>query len=361
MPRSDKLPPALNDASFLVLPENRFAHEAISTLGDAVSSTDCEVRRPIYLFGPAGSGKSHLVRHGVRLFLQSNPEARTEVVTAAQFAAEFADAAENKTIPLFQAATRSYDLFAIEDLTALERRTQTQIQLLHMCDELSARGCQIIWTSRHSPGEMPGFTKKLVSRFRQGVLGQIRPPRLGSRVKLLRHLAICRQKSLPEDAAKLLASEMPVSPRELNAMLIQLEALSREQRRPIDSDLVRKLLEREVVPLQPTLEEVCTAVARHFNTTSAQLMSRKQTREVVFPRQIAMLTARALTGASLIKIGKFFGGRDHSTVLHSCRRLIKLLPDDVELRFNLSQLEAVFGTAEGTIPGAVSGTLSDEN
>ncbi|HEY3968262.1 MAG TPA: DnaA/Hda family protein [Planctomycetaceae bacterium] len=347
MPRLDK--PALSSTlvSFLVLPENRFAFEAVSAIGEAALGD--ERPRPIFLYGPSGVGKTHLARHAVRSFLARRPDARVEHITAAEFAAEFAEASSRKTIPLFQAATREFHLFVIEDIQALERREQTQIQLLLLCDELSAAGGQIVWTSRNAPGEMPQFSRKLVTRFRAGVTAQLRPPGVNSRVKLLQHFGQSRQIRMPDDAARLLATELPVSPRELWALLTQLEAIAREQRKPLDSDLVRKFLRQEVTPPKPRLEDVCLAVARQFGISSTQLRSRKQTRGVVFPRQCAMLAARQLTGRSLEQIGKYFGGRDHSTVIYACRRLTKLLPLEAELRLNLSQIEAVLGVPEGSV------------
>lgn len=333
--------------SCLVLPENRFAFEAVFQAVD--SPVGDEPRRPIYLYGPSGVGKTHLARHAVRVFLARHPEARVEHITAAEFAAEFAEASSRKTIPLFQTATRDFDLFVIEDLQALERRKQTQIQLLLLCDELSAAGCQVVWTSRSSPGDMPQFSRKLVTRFRGGVTAQLRPPGTDSRIRLLQHFGQSRQIRIPDAAARLLASELPVSPRELWALLTQLSSISREQRRPIDSDLVRKFLRQEVTPPRPRLEDVCLAVAREFGISATQLRSRKQTRGVVIPRQCAMLAARQLTGRSLKQIGKYFGGRDHSTVIYACRRLGRLLPFEAELRRNLSQIEAVLGVPEGSI------------
>ena len=316
-------------------------------MGDPASDDDRA--RPIFLYGPSGVGKTHLARHAVRLFLARRPAARVEHVTAAEFAAEFAEASSRKTIPLFQTATREFDLFVIEDLQALERRKQTQIQLLLLCDELSASGCQILWTSRNAPGEMPQFSRKLVTRFRSGVTAQLRPPGVNSRIKLLQHFGQARQIRLPDDAAKLLATELAVSPRELWALLTQLESIAREQRQALDSDLVRKFLRQEVSPPKPRLEDVCLAVAKQFGISSSQLRSRKQTRGVVFPRQCAMLAARHLTGRSLEQIGKYFGGRDHSTVIYACRRLTKMLPLEAELRLNLSQIEAVLGVPEGSV------------
>ena len=196
---------------FLVLPENRFAFEAISSIGEGTP-------RPVYLHGPSGTGKSHLVRHAVRSFLSKRPDARVQHLTAGEFAAEFADASSAKTISLFQSATREFDVFVLEDLQALDRRPETQVQLLALYNDLTAAGCQVIWTSRSSPGDLGGFLKKLVSRFRGGVLAQMRPLELESRIRLLNHFAAFQHLALPADAAEVLAAGMDVSPRDLWAV-----------------------------------------------------------------------------------------------------------------------------------------------
>jgi len=344
MPRSDK--PSSLLVPFLVLPENRFAFEAVASVGE-------EPTRPIYLYGPSGMGKSHLARHAVRLFLSRRPQARVEHVTAAEFAAEFADASSRRAIPLFQAATREVDMLVIEDVQALARRRETQQQLLALCDELNSTGCQLVWTSRTSAGDLPQFMRKLVTRFRAGVTAKIRPPGRASRARLLLHFSQSRQMALPGDAAELLAEGLAVSPRELWAALGQIESISRQHRKPVSSDLVRKFLKQEVVSPKPRLEEISRAVARQFGISSAQLRSRQQSRKIVIPRQCAMLTARQLTERSLEEIGRFFGGRDHTTVIHACRRLRQLLAHEPELALNLAQIESLLGVPAGSVTGPV--------
>lgn len=324
---------------FLVLPENRFAFEAISSMGEGPP-------RPVYLHGPSGVGKSHLARHAVRLFLSHQPGARVQHLTAGEFAAEFSEASCNRTIPLFQSATREFDLFVLEDLQVLDHRSETQVQLLALYNDLKAAGCQVIWTSRNSPGDLGGFLKKLVSRFRAGVLAQLQPPGLESRLRLLEHFSGLQHLPLSKEAAQLLAAALPVSPRELWAVVAQLEALSQQHKRPLNSDLVRRFLRQEVPPSRPRLDDICRAVARQFGISASQLRSRKQSRGVVLPRQCAMLLARQLSGRSLKQIGHYFGDRDHSTVIHACRRLATLLPHEADLRLNLAQVEALL-TARG--------------
>jgi len=334
MPRSrPDQPPTI---PFLVLPENRFAFEAVSTIGEGTP-------RPLYLYGPSGMGKSHLARHAMRLFLLRQPGARVQHLTASEFAVEFSEASATRTIPLFQSATRAFDLFVLEDLQALDRRPETQVQLLALCNELTAAGCQMIWTARHSPGELGGFLKKLVSRFRAGVLAHLRPPAKESRLKLLQHFSGLQHLVLSEDAAGLLAADLPVSPRELWAVVTQLKALS-PQRQPVNSDLVRRFLEHEVIPRRPRLDDICRAVARQFGISVSALRSRRQSRNVVLPRQCAMLLARQLSGRSLKQIGQYFGGRDHSTVIHACERMALLLPHETDLQLNVAQIEATLTT-----------------
>ncbi len=322
---------------FLVVPENRFAFEAISSIGAGDP-------RPIFLYGPSGVGKSHLARYAVRAFLARNPQGRVQHLTAGDFAAEFAEAAARGTIPLFQAATREFDLFVLEDLQALEGRTETQTQLLALSNELQATGAQVVWTSSSSPGELSQFLRKLVSRFRAGVLARLRLPGPASRERLLVHFAAHRRVPLPPDVARELAAAQAVSPRELWATLGQLQALARHERRPIDRELVKLYLRHDVAVPKPRLEDISRIVARQFGVTVGQLRSRKQSRQFVLPRQCAMFLARRLTDASLEKIGKFFGQRDHSTVIHACRQLARLMPQQADLRLALSQIESTLGS-----------------
>jgi chromosomal replication initiator protein len=336
MTRSPNAAHASTLIPFLVLPENRFAFEAVSSIGEGLP-------RAVFVHGPSGAGKSHLARHAVRLFLSRHTDARVLHLTAGEFAADFSEASSAKTIPLFQSATREFDLFVLEDLQILDRRVQTQLQILALINDLAATGCQIVWTSRLSPGELSGIDRKLLSRFRGGVVAPLRSPGAESRVRLLNHFAVVKGLPLPAAAAGLLAARLDVSPRELWAALGRLDVHAQRHGRPVDSDLVRKFLHHEVAPPKPRLDDICRAVARQFGISVRDLRSRGQSRGLVLPRQCAMLLARQFSGRSLEQIGHYFGGRDHSTVIHACRRLARLMPHEAELRQNLSQIETALG------------------
>lgn len=336
--------PSLSAAEpFLVLPENRFAYTAVTAMtGEAGSA----VSRRLYIYGPSGVGKSHLARHCARLMLRRRHDAQFRQIIASQFAAELAEAASDRTIPEFQAGFRKLDLFILEDLHSLEGRAETQRQLLSFLDELSAGGCQIVWTCRKSPGELANFLPKLVNRFHAGVTALVRLPSQESRVCLIGHFAKCRQVPLPPDAARLLAEALPVSPRELLAAVVQIEASSRLKRVPIDRAYVQKFLAHEVRPQGIVLADIARAVAQHFDLAVGALRSRGRVQGQVLPRQCAMFLSRELTDSGLVQIGRFYGNRDHSTVVHSCNRLKSLLSEDPTVRLHLNQIRNALGVNE---------------
>jgi chromosomal replication initiator protein len=327
---------------FLVLPENRFAHTAIAAEG--------ETAQTVFLYGPSGIGKTELAAQAIDLLLARAPKARVQHLTASQFAAEFAEASTNKTIPIFQSLTRQLDLLVLEDIHALEGRPETQTQLLSLTNELLSTDCRIVWTSHKSPGELVHFLPRLISRFRGGVLAAMRLPGPESRRKLIEHFSRMRHSNASPAALQLLAKDLPVSPRELLAALQRLAALARHDRRPVDSDLVRKFLSHDIPPQKLKIEDICRAVARQFGTTATELRSRKRARSAALPRQCAMFLSRELTSNSLEKIGHFFGGRDHSTVVHACQRLRELIEVEPDLRTTLSQIRHSLGAVPAEEP-----------
>lgn len=319
--------------AFLVLPENQFAHTAMTSLLAPQGDTE---GRSVYLCGPSGVGKTHLASLTVARLRSEFPKVRAEQWTAAQFSAELAEASSLRTVPLFQSVTRQLDFLVLEDLSALEGREQSQVQLLSLTNELLANGCRMVWTSRKSPGELRQFSPRLISRFRAGVFCPMRQPAKDSRRLLVEHFARSRRLAAAPAGLRLLADQLVASPCELLAAVQQLGSLSRHERRTVDSDLVRKFLAHDVSPPPLKIEDICRSVARQFGTTMAELRSRKRTQSATLPRQCAMLLTRELTSCNLEQIGRYFGGRDHSTVVHACQRLERLLAQQPELQSHLN-------------------------
>ncbi|MFN0054513.1 MAG: helix-turn-helix domain-containing protein [Planctomycetales bacterium] len=335
MPRSASIA-----VPFLVYPENQFAHAAVLALCE---SAELRSTHSVFLYGSAGVGKSQLAALGVSLALAASPQAKVQQWTASQFAAEFSEAASKKTIPLFQSATRQCDFLVMEDVQVLEGRPETLVQLLSLANELASSGGRILWSCHKSPGALSGFPPKLISRFRGGVLAPLRMPEAESRRRLVQHVARWRRIAASPRALTLLADELAVSPRELVGALERLTALTRHDRCALDVDLVRRFLAHDLPPPKLTLEDICRAVAQQFGTTVAELRSPQRARRFALPRQCAMWLARELTSNSLQQIGRHLGGRDHSTVIHSCQRLRGLLDADPDLRSQLNQVRYLLG------------------
>ena len=332
--------PPPSSEPFVVLQENRFAYTAVVQPQPAAGRGRFA---PLFLYGPSGVGKSHLARHCLRLRLREHPDARCIHQTASEFAAQLADASANNTIAEFQDLYQDLELFILEDLHTLARRVESQRKLLSIIDELQARGCQMLLTSRKPAVELAEFPARLVSRCHGAVSAMIKLPGQASRESLLRHFAKSRQVPLSEDAAALLAKQLPVSPRELLGIVVQMAAPGRRGGGPVDIAFARHFLQSEVAPAATSVQEIARTVAQHFGVPLTQLRSRKRVQGLVLPRQCAMFLARELTSEGLERIGRFFGDRDHSTVLHACRRVGERLPEEPDLRQHLGQIRQTLG------------------
>lgn len=326
--------------TFLPLPENRLAVAAVEEFFETPPSRS---GRLIYLSGPSGSGKSLLLREFLRQDPSKTRKPHSAMLTASEWAAEFAEASQNQTINDFQEKYRSLELLIIEDITTLSGRGESQTQLQAILDEILASGGRILITSTQPAGSLPRFSRRLVNRFHGGVTVSIRLPDFDSRVQLLKHFAAARQIPLPTSVAELLAHALPVSPRELLAALVQLETIARRQKISLTPALAEHYLHQETPPQPATLSEVAKAVARQFDVPLSGLRGKKRAQGVVLPRQCAMFLARELTDQSLQAIAQFFGRRHHSTVVHACKRMESALHSEPALRQHLAQIRTALG------------------
>ncbi|MCH7688577.1 MAG: ATP-binding protein [Planctomycetes bacterium] len=320
---------------FLLLKENHFAFAAVEQLGWREQPA---TQRLVFLSGPAGSGKSHLARQFVRHESSVRPSVRIAHLTAAEFAAEFAEAAENRAIHRFQQSYRSLQTLVLEDIGALVNRFATLQQLCFVLDEILINGGRVLLSNRRPPGELHDMPPRLINRCRSGVCAVIRSLGYSSRVSIVEHFAQTRQMPIPPDAARLLAHELPVSPRELLATIAQLDHYARHSSSQINQVIVCRYLDGEVKPKPPTLTDITRAVARCFHTTATDLRSHSRKQAFVVPRQCAIYLARSLTPLSLSRIAEFFGQRHHSSVAHAYRRMKLILHEQPDIRQHLVQI-----------------------
>lgn len=329
---------SLRSGEFLVLPENRLAYTAATAWGKSDAETG-----PVYLYGPSGIGKSHLAERVLRRISAEEPNLVLKQFTASQFAAELTEAISKGGVRKLQKGYRDVDVVVVEDLQALERLLESQQQLLVLIDFWTAHGIRMMFTSRKGPGELEGFSTKLVSRFRSGVCTTLRPLSVESRRLILAHSAQERGLLLPEEVLDALAKESGGSPRELVGLVLRLDAYGKQSKSKINLALVKKFLQGDPQALPITLTEIVRATAAHFGIPVSQMRSNRRLQACAVPRQCAMYLARELTSEHLSKIGKFFSGRDHSTVVRACQRIESLLPDDPELRQHLAQIRKRLG------------------
>lgn len=317
---------------FLVLDENRLAWTALDALNPANGSI--ETRPPIVLlYGPSGSGKSHLcdvLQHAFPKNARLTP------------AAEFADqVARNFRTPGAFDPVAEYSSLAvliIEDIQQVCRQQSAQRVLASLIDDLKRSETTLVCTSNQPPTDLKGLVPRLANRFRGGLCVSIGNPKPASRLKLLSHFCSHLQIAIPAPVLRLFSNKLPVSPRELLGLLLRFDDLARQQKVMPDARLANAFLKQEIAPQDVTIEDVAKSVARQFGVRLTDMRSKARDQMVAVPRHCAMFLARELTGEHYARIGDYFSGRSHSTVLHACKQIRRQIEDDAGLRQQLKRV-----------------------
>lgn len=331
------------DDPFVTLPENQFAAAAVERLGEADATGSV---RLVFLYGPAGNGKSHLARQFVWHETGRPDPPRFEHLTASDLVALIDESHQSGRLYELRERFLNLDLLVCEDLAAAERKPETQRLLVAAIDETLAAGGRVLLTCSKAPGEIDAVSARLMDRLHAGVCAGISPPGPQSRAQLLSTFARMRQLTVPADVLQLLADRLPVSPRELKAAIGRLDALAHAESQPIvNRALAERFLDDAVAPPPPGLSEIAKEVARQFDVTVAELRTGTRTAATALPRQVAMSLARELTGQPLERIAGFFGRSNHGTVIHARKKLAARLEDDAPLRRRLAQIRRKLGVA----------------
>jgi chromosomal replication initiator protein len=316
----DPFNPKYTFDTFVVGPSNRFAQAA----SEAVAKDPGRAYNPLFLYGGVGLGKTHILHaigHHVR---QNRPGARVLYISSEKFINEFIDALRFEKMKDFRAKYRNVDCLLIDDIQFLVGKENSQEEFFYTFNTLYETRKQIVITSDRTPTETK-VGDRLVSRFEWGVVADIQPPDLETRIAILRKKAASENIFVPDDVILYIASQIRANIRELEGSLIRIVAFSSLTGTPLTVDAARETLKDIVAqndasrPIQiPDIQEV---VSRHFNLDVKDMKSKRRTDAIAFPRQIAMYLARTLTECSTTEIGEAFGGKDHTTVMHACNKI----------------------------------------
>ncbi len=323
-----QLSPRLTFANFLVGGSNEFTHAACS----AVAERPGDAYNPLFIFADSGLGKTHLLHAIGHAVKQARPAARVYYVPAERFMNEMIYSIQHAQTLAFRNKHRNVDLLLIDDIQFLAGKESTQEEFFYTFNALRDAHKQVVVTADKPPKDIPMLEQRLISRFNQGLVTDIKQPGLETRLAILRQRGEqeAHGVSIPDDVLLLIADRIRSNVRDLEGCLVRLLALGSLLRREITVDLAEDVL-RQYVREEPdrlTPEQILAAVAADFGARPEALYGRRRTQSVVMPRQVAMYLTRQLTGLSLVEIGRSFGGRDHSTVLHACQKVAGMINTD---------------------------------
>ncbi|MDT8340592.1 MAG: chromosomal replication initiator protein DnaA, partial [Longimicrobiales bacterium] len=311
----------------------------------AVAEKPARMYNPLFLYGGVGLGKTHLMHAIGNHILQSRPGSRIVYVSSEQFMNELVNAIQEGKTAEFRRRYRVMDLLLVDDIHFLEGKDRTQEEFFHTFNALYDAQKQIIVTSDRPPKELPGLEERLVSRFEWGLVADIKPPDYETRVAILRKKADDDSLVMDDEVLDFIARSCTASVRELEGAVIKLLALSSLTHREVNVALAREALDallRERVEDDPTAhltpQEIRRVVAEVWQVRPDALTSKRRTRDVTVPRQVAMFLVKELLDLPLVQIGDLFGGRDHSTVIHSIRKVQGELETDATLRNRVDAL-----------------------
>jgi chromosomal replication initiator protein len=312
--------------SFVVGKSNQLAKAAAIQ----VAGNPGRAYNPLFIYGGVGLGKTHLMHAVANKIKENNSEARLAYVHSERFVGDMVKSLQHNTINEFKTAYRSLDALMIDDIQFFAGKERSQEEFFHTFNALLESQQQVILTCDRYPKEVDGLEERLKSRFGWGLTVAIEPPELETCVAILMSKAAVTQVDLPEEVAFFIAKRIRSNVRELEGALRRVVATSNFLGRPITLELVKDAL-RDLLALQEklvTVENIQKTVAEYYKIRIADLLSKRRSRSIARPRQVAMALAKELTNHSLPEIGDAFGGRDHTTVLHACRRVKELRETD---------------------------------
>lgn len=323
--------------TFVIGNANRFAHAASL----AVAEAPAQVYNPFFIYGGVGLGKTHLMHAIGHRILKTHPKLKVLYISSEKFTNELINSIRDGNPESFRQKYRNIDVLLVDDIQFLSKKEHTQEEFFHTFNTLHEANKQIIISSDRPPRDIQTLEDRLRSRFEWGLITDIQPPDLETRIAILRKKAMIEHLNVPNDVMVFIASRIDNNIRELEGALIRVMAYASLTKQPIDIDLATEAL-KDIFPngrpKEITMELIQEVVSSYFRIRIDDLLAKKRTRNVAYPRQIAMYLCRELTETSLPRIGEMFGGRDHTTVIHAHDKINRERAEDVKLSNTLKEL-----------------------
>ena len=308
---------------------NQFAKAAASSVADSPGQTPFN---PLLIYSKPGLGKTHLLQAIGNHILKTSSETRVVYVTSEKFMLDFISSIQNNKSTDFAKSYRDNDVLLLDDVQFFQTKEQTQEQFFHLFNDLFQQGKQIVLTTDRHPNELTQLKQRLVSRFQSGLIVDMQPPDLETRIAILMNKAKNEKLDIPYEVTEFIASSITEDIRSMEGALVKLLALASLKKADITIELTRKVIHDLVGNTafsQISLKRIVAAVAEECSVGIKQIIGKSRRMELVNARHTGMFLCRELTSSSLISIGKYFGGRDHSTVIHACKTIEDKIRQDV--------------------------------
>ena len=343
-PDEARLNPKYSFDTFVSGSSNRFAHAASL----AVAESPARAYNPLFIYGESGLGKTHLL-HAIGHYARSlYPGVRVRYVNSEEFTNDFINSIRNQEAGAFQRRYRNVDFLLIDDIQFMQGKEQTVEEFFHTFNTLHNSEKQVVITSDQPPKRLSGFAERMRSRFEWGLLTDVQPPDLETRIAILRKKAAQEGMNTPDEVLELIASRITTNIRELEGALIRVTAFASLSSEPLTAELAAHVL-KDIIPSGEAaaigVPTIIAEVSDYFQITRDELCGTSRSRSLVNARQIAMYLCRELTELSLPKIGQEFGGRDHTTVMHAERKIRQLMGERRALYDQITDLTGIIRKA----------------
>ena len=322
--------------NFVVGPSNRFAHAAAL----AVAESPARAYNPLFIYGGVGLGKTHLMHAVGNELLKRSPKTKILYLPSEEFTNQLITAIQTRTTVKFRQKYRSADVLLIDDIHFIGGKESTQEEFFHTFNSLYDAHKQILLSSDRSPKEIRTLEERLVSRFEWGLITDMQPPDFETRTAILRKKSETSATRLPDELFFFLAEKVKTNIRELEGALIRVVAYAKLMNKKISVDLAKEVLKGMIIEGEKKIGVgmIQKKVADYFGISQDDMKAKRRTKTIAYPRQVAMYLSRGLTDLSLPEIGDSFGGRDHTTVIHACDKIERILKSDEKFRWIVDKL-----------------------